>query len=409
MVNIFLSNFLNLIIFSLICKSFFNLKINKHLYWLLCLLIVTVKSFLFSFDIYQFNYFITLFSYFLILKYFYNGSVSHQIIFLFTFSICNILSELLIMKIVSLIFPNTNIFNTNTYVRLFCIILNNIFVLLISKTISYYFHTITSVTLPNNFWIFFAFPITTLVLILGVNNYYKLTYGSGFFVVILFGLLVSNLVYIYIFNFALNQLIKENKIQQEAKETKLKLEIAKKTIKQHDIFQHNIRKQSIDMISLLENNKLVELKDYINNCYSESIRIYNMIHTNCEILDMLINDRIFILQNNKIKIDALLENHIFYNINTNELEYLLSYFLDLCIHEIITNEQNVRSINIRSKIIEKMTILSFSFYSNYSTLDILKEKIYIDMNRFFLEHQLNFSVFSTPDISSITISIIFNN
>ena len=43
-----------------------------------------------------------------------------------------------------------------------------------------------------------------------------------------------------------------------------------------------------------------ELSEYIKNVYSDTTNVYNMINSDYEIVDMIINDRLYIIKNNNI-------------------------------------------------------------------------------------------------------------
>ena len=401
-----LSGILNFFIFSMTCKIFFEIKTSKKIYILIQIFLVTIKSIISLQGNPQLN-FISSLVISTILLFFFKGAFIHKCLLLIFYALSNVICELLALKINTLFFSKEDVFDTQSIAYFSGILLSNFFLLLLIKIFSIYIKIFKLPSLPKYFGAIFILPITTLLMILGISDYYEVTGRSNYFVFVLLGLLFSNLICIYVFYLATIKIINENELDKKIHETNIKLETAEKILNQQDLFFHNIRKQSIDMIELLDHQKLTELKEYIQNIYQDTANTYNMINTNYDLLDMIINDRLFILKNNHIEMYSLLQTTHFFGYDPFELESFFSYLIDLAIHESLKNEVDSRKIKIISKPFEEMTLLTLSFQSSSKNTSDVTNKIKDDLHDFISKRQLNYLVSSEISPNMISISFVF--
>ena len=402
-----LSSILNFFIFSVTCQSFFEMNISKKKYILIQLIIVSFKSIISIQGNPQLNFVSSLITS-IILLFFFKGTFIHKSLLLIFYALINVICELLSLKINTLFFSKEEVLNTQSIAYFSGILLSNFFLILLIKILSIYIKTFKLPSLPKYFGAIFILPTTTILMILAISDYYEVTARSNYFVFILLGLLLSNLICIYVFYLATIKIINENELDKKIHKTKIKLETAEKILNQQDLFFNNIRKQSIDMIELLDHQKLTELKEYIQNIYQDTANTYNMINTNYDLLDMIINDRLFILKNNQIEIKSILQTTHFFGYDFFELESFFCYLIDLATHESLKNEADSRKIQIVSKPFEQMTLLTLSFQSYSKNTEEIKNKIEKDLHDFISKQQLNYLVSSEISPNMISISFIFN-
>ena len=400
------SNILNFFIFSMTCKCFFEIKISKKHYIFIQFIIIFIKSIICIQGNPHFNFISSLLTSIILLFFFFKGTLFRKCLLLIFYALSNVICELLALKMNTLFFSKDEVFNTNSISYYSGILLSNLFLILVIKTFSIYIKVFSLPSLPNYFWVIFILPMTTLLMILGISDYYEITGGSNYFIFVLIGLLLSNLICIYVFYLATTKIINENEFNKKIQETNIKLETAEKILGQQDLFFHNIRKQSIDMIELLNQKKFVELKNYIQNIYQDTTNTYNMINTNYDLLNMIINDRLFILKNNNIEFESTLQTSYFFVYDLFELESFFSYLIDLAIRESLNNEENSRKISVVSKLFDQTTLLTFSFKSS-NNIDAIKSEITENLNHFISKHQLSYLVFTDNSPNIINISFVF--
>ena len=126
------------------------------------------------------------------------------------------------------------------------------------------------------------------------------------------GLFLSNCISIFIYYKTVKEIIDKGKLAKTLEETSTKNEYLNKLLQQHNVFLHSIRKQSQDMLAFLDKKEYEGLSEYIKNVYSDTTNVYNMINSDCEIVDMIINDRLYIIKNNDIAVRVKIEDTDFF-------------------------------------------------------------------------------------------------
>ena len=195
----------------------------------------------------------------------------------------------------------------------------------------------------------YSFSSYAVLLIININDYYQSVVNQTFFIFIVIGLLISNLVCIYIYYKTVTTIAKDAELEIQLKKAEIQNESANQILSQHNVFLHDIRNQSIDMMKLLKKGNYTELENYINGIYSDSINIYNMINSNYKIVDVIINDRLYIIKNNSIQLRIQLECTEFPPCNDMEMEMIFKYAIDTGIQACIQSNSDQPSLNIISK------------------------------------------------------------
>lgn len=404
-----LSNTLNLFAFSFACHTFLTLKTRKSTYLFVCIAIIFVKIFFPINENPHMNFILTFGSYFVLVYMCYKGLFFQKLLFIVSFSACLMICELATTKVLLLLFPATELSNLYSPYYISGIITTNIFIVYLSKLLSFYFKTFSAHKLPNNFWLILILPVTTIFYIFSISDYFYMT-GQGItFILVLIGLLFSNLISIYVFYNVVNSIIKEKNMEKELVESSIKYNSIQNQLKQNNAFFHNIRKQSIEMNDLLEQQNYTDLSHYIQDIYANTIQVFNMINSNFEIADMVINDRLYIIQNNGIQIHTTFETTEFSNYSSLDLEKLFSYLLDVCIHYCLESSLDSKTILIKSKKIRNQSLLVFSFTS----LESDEKKIELDMKEQIKELLSEDHCIFSIDCDSVRkmnhISILFNS
>ena len=172
------SNILNFFIFSMTCKCFFEIKISKKHYIFIQFIIIFIKSIICIQGNPHFNFISSLLTSIILLFFFFKGTLFRKCLLLIFYALSNVICELLALKMNTLFFSKDEVFNTNSISYYSGILLSNLFLILVIKTFSIYIKVFSLPSLPNYFWVIFILPMTTLLMILGISDYYEITGGG---------------------------------------------------------------------------------------------------------------------------------------------------------------------------------------------------------------------------------------
>ena len=79
------------------------------------------------------------------------------------------------------------------------------------------------------------------------------------------------------------------------------------------------------MLAFLDKKEYEGLSEYVKNVYSDTTNVYNMINSDCEIVDMIINDRLYIIKNNDIAVRVKIEDTDFFPLDyVHMFDFLVS-------------------------------------------------------------------------------------
>ena len=306
------------------------------------------------------------------------------------------------MGIFSIFFQDAVLLNNTAFIL--GLIVTNIVLIVLMYICSLYWKTLKLKNVPRNSWLLLSLPITTVVLILNVNDFVKAIININVLFIIILGLLFSNIACIYIYYKTVITISKEKELIETLDKTKLEYEIASDLLSQHNVFLHDIRNHSKEMLDLLKCEKYDELENYINNVYGESTNTFNMINTNFKILDVLINDRIYIIKTNNILLRTKLESIDFNSINMIDIENIFKFFVDLGINECIKSNLEQPYLYIKSKQIKEQTIVIFKFSSKSNDIE---ERVNQEINFTLEKHNTYYLVENNNDDSEVNITIVF--
>lgn len=292
--------------------------------------------------------------------------------YILIFYVCNAIVELLSIKFFSMVFMQ-DVFNTS-YGFYLVFTTSNLVMLILNHVFLHFFRTLKLKEIQNNIWLLLLLPTTTLLIVFGFNDYYFIEGNARIFIILLLGLLLANISTFYVFHHSIQTIIKEKEIAQQN-------EIMKHELKQHEVFLHNVREQTTDMIKLLENQQYDKLNHYIQDIYSDTLQQYNLIHSNFEIIDVLIHDRLYIIKNNHINLRITLESTSFSTCSSLELGNFFKYLIDLGIHHCLTSNLEHPHFFIRSKERGNQVILSLTFTS----LNKISETVVIQSIKEFID------------------------
>lgn len=400
MVNNFIISLVSIFVFVYVCQLFFEMKVDYSRVLILCFLSIIGKASLISYFNFQMNLIYSLVLFAILIYALFEGLAFYKAIFICIYIFVSAVSEMFTLKILSLLFQKTALLDNLVY--WLGIIISNILLISIFYLASK-IRLFDKNELPKYSWIMIILPITSVLLVLGIEDYYFLIDNNSLIFVVI-GLFLSNCISIFIFYRTVKEITDKNKLAKELEETSTKNGYLNKLLQQHNVFLHSIRKQSQDMIAYLNRKEYDELSEYIKNVYSDTTNVYNMINSDYEIVDMIINDRLYIIKNNNITLRVKIEDTDFFPLDYVHTESMFNLLIDLGINECIKTKEETRILVIKSKRIGEQNILTVSYSSNQSREN---NPLFDALISLIEQYHLEYMVEHVPERNQTNITVLF--
>lgn len=376
MVNIVISNFFYLGIFFVACKKELATKHNNVLQWIGVLISSVIIS---AFNIKGpslVSAFVFLLIFIISGHIFFEASVVKMMVLSVVYFVITMVSELLSSFVVDLIFDldaQSELYIHKYSIALFISIL--LCFLLSNELVSFVCNQFEDDYIPKYVYLVFVLPILTIVLFGNVKDYYSLFNDYKIYVFVLFGLLISNFITIYIFLLSLKSIKWKQKLEISEKEKELlndKIDLINHDYDNSFIFLHDLLHRCNRLNALVVKNNVKELDKEIQNLYKNCFQKYNMLISNSNALSKVIYLYSSDMIENNITFRSTMEDVEYFNIDNNELISLLSRLLDFAI-ESCNRVQNERVIVLSSKRVGGSKIMQIKFSSSKNDLDCLHE------------------------------------
>ena len=376
MVNIVISNFFYLGIFFVACKKELATKHNNVLQWIGVLISSVIIS---AFNIKGpslVSAFVFLLIFIISGHIFFEASIVKMMVLSVVYFVITMVSELLSSFVVDLIFDldaQSDLYIHKYSIALFISIL--LCFLLSNELVSFVCNQFEDDYIPKYVYLVFVLPILTIVLFGNVKDYFSLFNDYKIYVFVLFGLLISNFITIYIFLLSLKSIKWKQKLEISEKEKELlndKIDLINHDYDNSFIFLHDLLHRCNRLNALVVKNNVKELDKEIQNLYKNCFQKYNMLISNSNALSKVIYLYSSDMIENNITFRSTMEDVEYFNIDNNELISLLSRLLDFAI-ESCKRVQNERVIVLSSKRVGGSKIMQIKFSSSKNDLDCLHE------------------------------------
>lgn len=376
MVNIVISNFFYLGIFFVACKKELATKHNNVLQWIGVLISSVIIS---AFNIKGpslVSAFVFLLIFIISGHIFFKASVVKMMVLSVVYFVITMVSELLSSFVVDLIFDldaQSELYIHKYSIALFISIL--LCFLLSNELVSFVCNQFEDDYIPKYVYLVFVLPILTIVLFGNVKDYFSLFNDYKIYVFVLFGLLISNFITIYIFLLSIKSIKWKQKLEISEKEKELlndKIDLINHDYDNSFIFLHDLLHRCNRLNALVVKNNVKELDKEIQNLYKNCFQKYNMLISNSNALSKVIYLYSSDMIENNITFRSTMEDVEYFNIDNNELISLLSRLLDFAI-ESCKRVQNERVIVLSSKRVGGSKIMQIKFSSSKNDLDCLHE------------------------------------
>lgn len=400
MVNNFIISLVSFMIFIYICQLFFEFQGDFANLIAVCFLAMLANASLKIYADFHLRLIFTFVIFSILIYVCFKGVAFYKAIFICIYIFISAVFEMFTMKVLSMI--NKELILTDNISYLLGIAISNL--LLISV-----FYLASKIKLfrenelPKYSWVMLILPITSILLVLSIDDYYFLI-GNDSLILVVVGLFLSNCISIFIYYKTVKEVIDKGKLAKILEETSTKNEYLNKLLQQHNVFLHSIRKQSQDMLAFLDKKEYEGLSEYIKNVYSDTTNVYNMINSDCEIVDMIINDCLYIIKNNDITVRVKIEDTDFFPLDYVHTESMFNLLIDLGISECIKTKEETRVLVIKSKRIGEQNILTLSYSSNHSMED---NPLFDSLVSLIEQHHLEYMVEHVPERNQTNITVLF--
>lgn len=321
--------------------------------------------------------------YLIFIMFVYYGSLIKKMLIFSFFCLFTFISELLTANIVNLIFGMNNKTSQGSLEFLVAVLLSNIFLYILCHFFIYLYNFLNIKELPKSTWIILILPITTILLIFNIQEYFYLFRNNKIFIIIFIGLIVSNFITTYFFYKAISSIYIKNelnilKINEEYLENKYKL---LQVHYSHNFkFTHDILKKSISIRKIFDEKNYEMLDKELDILVNDSFKQFNTIYSNYIIVNTLLNENIDILNKNNIIFSTTIEFNNFTFLSNLDEYQLFDKLIKLSITSAIYNSaMDQKNIILKTKQLHQQVIVEIIYpscnlsivYDFYEDIEVL--------------------------------------
>lgn len=293
----------------------------------------------------------------------FKGDALSKSLVLFPFFFIVVLIDMVTVNILSIMHELQGYPYTNTPIYLIVVLI----LYAIAFTLCYIYinflkyHKISKI--PHYLWIVFVLPTTTMMLLLNLDNYQHLYKSDGMTLLAILGLLISNIIILYIFLKTINAIYYKSeleKIQLKEKYMNSKFELLHNQYDLNFNFLHDVLRTTVQLHILLEEKKYDELDIELHTLTDEIFKKFNTIYTNSIIVNTILNSKLNELRDYKINIKTTIEfNNFTFMILENQIDFFIA-LIDIGIQSCLL-EENIRNLVLKTNINGTIIIIQLMF------------------------------------------------
>lgn len=223
--------------------------------------------------------------------------------------------------------------------------------------------------LPKYTYLITILPITTMLLILNINDYFYLLRKNLILILILIGLLISNIIIIFIFLKTINYLEIKNEltiIKEQKRYTELRYQILDQQFKTNYTFMHDTIRSLIKIENLIDRDT-EEFKDELSKLNTKMIRGLNIVNSNSSVISPIINFRLKDMLKSNIDFKSVIEYTDFYFIDIYDLRCMFDILLDYGIIQCNNTNNEEKIMILKTKQLEKQIVIQLLYSSKNGT------------------------------------------
>ncbi len=250
-------------------------------------------------------------------------------------------SEVVGTTLYNIVFQNIAMITSTSKEYLLLILISNMILFLLIFSYLKFRRLIIIENIPKSTWYIFLLPFTTIIIFISIDNYFIFITESYFYIVILIGLVFSNIAFIYSFSKSVHNINLKNEIKTMEEQMKL--------LEQHYKYNYNNLHELLHICTKLnnhvKNNDYQNISNEINKLTSTTFKTFNYILSNSLTVNTLINNKLKIIMENDIEIHTDIRYNEFESVLYSDIYIILNCLIDTAIKCSIESNNKYISIN----------------------------------------------------------------
>lgn len=310
MINMFISNLFALFILTYVGNSTLNKRFeNKYINITLFFLFYTTMCLVNFNKVTNISAIIMLFLFILHIVLTYKDKIFKKIFIIVSVYFIFAVAELLTFLIVNLFMD----VNENTLINSFeysiALIFSNLLVLLLTYLFFKFIKIFKTFSLPKYTWFIFCLPLSTIILIVSLPNYYNILHNVNL-ILVLTGLVISNFVFMIVFVNSLKSIKLKKELELEKYKqlySQTKYDLLDNQYKSHFNLLHNLMNECYLMKDYFKNNDYEKAKNEFYKVIDIAFTEFNQLYSNSIIFNTLIANRLDIIKENNLSIKSTIQ------------------------------------------------------------------------------------------------------
>ncbi|MEI3401928.1 MAG: GHKL domain-containing protein [Clostridia bacterium] len=352
LLNLLISNVLNIAIFINMSLKLFHLKVRKKYLYLVCIIEISILFIFNAINISSLNMIIILITNFVLLYFCFYGQFVAKFFIVVVYICFGGIYEIFSFELLHFLFDLTyESINIGNQYFMYGTILSNLLLFITIKYFSKSMVSITDTIFPKKIIYLLSLPITSVLFMMSIKSFNDILYSNIAITLTFFGLFISNIFSFYAF-FEIIKVFKENndiKLQQSYhKINDLNYQILEMKYNNTRSFIHDIKKHINILKQFDQLGEYHEIHNYICELDSEIEKNSNSIQTSQKVLNLVINQKIDLINTNRIKLKLDIDDSDLSFLSTYEQNLIYSNLLDNAIESCVKLE-DVRNIIFKIK------------------------------------------------------------
>lgn len=369
MLNLFIANGISFLLLSYLGENLLEYRFaTRKIHYISMTLLVFVLTVINGVDeVTITNTLLLTLGYFLFLLLNYKTSFVKTIIVLVTYMICYAVGEIIIASFLNALTGLNSFSSRSSLLFTTAIVLVGGLTFLLSTI----FIKITRFSywrkLPKYTYLITVLPITTMLLILNIDDYFYLLRNNRVLILILIGLLLSNMIIIFVFLKTINFLEIKNELEitkAEKHYSELKYQILNQQFKTNFTFMHDTIRSLLKIENLIGKNN-EGFKAELSRLNKEMLRGLNIVNSNSSVISPIINYRLKDMLKSHIDFKSVIEYTDFYFIDIYDLRAIFDTILDYGIIQCDNSNNEAKIIILKTKQIEKQIVIQLLYSHNH--------------------------------------------
>lgn len=293
----------------------------------------------------------------------YKGNVYKKILVLVLFSIVLSFSEIISANIMNVLFQLSSE-QINTTLYFLAIFISNALAFLLLYFFSKILTSIVEINYSPFMWVGLVIPLTTIILLLNISDYFNTFRNNTSLLFVMSGLLLSNILFVYV----LLKESKQMKLDAEVKLIRQKNELLKSQYDSNFSFLHDTIRELLKLDTLFSTRDYEKAHAKVRELNKNLIKFFNVINTNSVMISSLMNHHIKTILQYNINVNTVIEFNDFSFLTKEEQQILFSELIEIAMNSCINTKLVKPNILMKTKKVNKSSIVvkcSFSYREGY--------------------------------------------